>query len=177
MVMGVAPVMVIFGGIYQWYPKVTGRMLNNAMGKIHFWVTFLGAYAIFFPMHYLGLLGVPRRYHEIGETSFVPASAQDLNAFISVVALIVGAAQMLFLFNLFWSLRHGKEAGPNPWRATTLEWQTPETPPGHGNWGKELPVVYRWAYDYAVPGAEEDFVPQNQPLPPPAHVARGEAAA
>jgi cytochrome c oxidase subunit 1 len=177
MVMGVAPVMVIFGGIYHWYPKMTGRMLDDTMGKIHFWVTFLGAYAIFFPMHYLGLLGVPRRYHEIGETSFVPASAADLNAFISIVALVVGASQMLFLFNLFWSLRHGREAGANPWRATTLEWQTPETPPGHGNWGKELPVVHRWAYDYAVPGAPEDFVPQNQPLPPPAQFAKGEATA
>ncbi|MBL6459410.1 cbb3-type cytochrome c oxidase subunit I [Belnapia sp. T6] len=175
MVMGVAPVMVIFGGMYHWYPKVTGRMLDSAMGKVHFWVTFLGAYAIFFPMHYLGLLGVPRRYYEIGETSFVPASAHDLNAFISVVALVVGAAQMLFLFNLIWSLWHGKDAGPNPWRATTLEWQTPETPPGHGNWGRELPVVYRWAYDYAVPGVEQDFVPQNQPLPPRAQVAKGDA--
>ncbi|WP_372618020.1 cytochrome c oxidase subunit I [Falsiroseomonas sp.] len=177
MVMGVAPVLVILGGIYHWYPKVTGRMLDETMGRIHFWITFLGAYLIFFPMHYLGLLGVPRRYHEIGETSFVPASAADLNAFISVVALVVGAAQVLFLFNLAWSLRHGRESGPNPWRATTLEWQTPETPPGHGNWGRELPVVHRWAYDYAVPGAEEDFVPQNQPLPPPADVAKGEATA
>jgi cytochrome c oxidase subunit 1 len=177
MVMGVAPVLVIFGGIYHWYPKVTGRMLDDTMGKIHFWVTFLGAYAIFFPMHYLGLLGVPRRYHTIGETSFVPASAADLNAFISVVALVVGAAQLLFLFNLFWSLRHGAQSGPNPWRATSLEWQTPETPPGHGNWGKDLPVVDRWAYDYAVPGAAEDFVPQNHPLPAPAPAARGEATA
>jgi cytochrome c oxidase subunit 1 len=177
MVMGVAPVMVIFGGIYHWYPKMTGRMLDDTMGKIHFWITFLGAYLIFFPMHYLGLLGVPRRYHEIGETSFVPASAGDLNAFISVVALVVGAAQLLFLFNLFWSLRHGVLSGPNPWRATTLEWQTPETPPGHGNWGPALPVVHRWAYDYAVPGAAEDFVPQNHALPPPAHVATGEATA
>lgn len=153
------------------YVSLTGQ------GSCRATVTFLGAYAIFFPMHYLGLLGVPRRYHTIGETSFVPASAADLNAFISVVALVVGAAQMLFLFNLFWSLRRGRESGPNPWRATTLEWQTPETPPGHGNWGKELPVVHRWAYDYAVPGAPEDFVPQNQPLPPPAHVAKGEATA
>src|SRR5215203_5896164 len=166
MVMGVAPILVVFGAIYHWYPMITGRMLNDSLGKFHFWVTFLGAYAIFFPMHYLGLLGVPRRYHEIGQTSFVPDSAQTLNAFISVVALIVGFAQLVFLFNVFWSLRHGKEAGSNPWRATTLEWQTPETPPGHGNWGKELPVVYRWAYDYNVPGAKEDFVPQNQPPEP-----------
>jgi cytochrome c oxidase subunit 1 len=173
MVMGVAPVLVIYGGIYHWYPKITGRMLDETMGKIHFWITFLGAYAIFFPMHYLGLLGVPRRYYEIGETSFVPASAGDLNAFISVAALVVGAAQMLFLFNLAWSLRYGKQSGPNPWRATTLEWQTPETPPGHGNWGPELPVVHRWAYDYAVPGVKDDFVPQNQADPPPAHEAKG----
>jgi cytochrome c oxidase subunit 1 len=166
MVMGVAPIMVIFGAIYHWYPKVTGRMLNEQMGQIHFWVTFVGAYAIFFPMHYLGLLGVPRRYHEIGQTSFVPDSAHTLNAFISVAALIVGAAQLLFVFNLLWSLRAGRKAGGNPWRATTLEWQTPETPPGHGNWGRELPVVYRWAYDYSVPGAKEDFIPQNQPPEP-----------
>src|SRR3712207_4784583 len=115
MVMGVAPILVIFGAIYHWYPKITGRMFNDALGKIHFWITFVGAYAIFFPMHYLGLLGVPRRYHDISGTTFIPASAQDLNAFISVVALIVGAAQLLFLFNMFWSLRYGKEAGGNPW--------------------------------------------------------------
>jgi len=165
MVMGVAPIMVIFGAIYHWYPKITGRMLNEAMGQIHFWVTFIGAYAIFFPMHYLGLIGVPRRYHELGEAAFVTASIAELNAFISVMAFLVGAAQILFLFNLAWSLRHGREAGGNPWRATTLEWQTPETPPPHGNWGDELPVVYRWAYDYSVPGAPEDFIPQNQPTP------------
>jgi cytochrome c oxidase subunit 1 len=163
MVMGVAPILVIFGAIYHWYPKVTGRMLDETLGKVHFWVTFLGAYLIFFPMHYLGLLGMPRRYYAIGETSFVPASAHTLNAFITVAALAVGLAQMVFLFNLVWSLFRGREAGGNPWRATTLEWQTPETPPGHGNWGKELPVVHRWAYDYNVPGAAEDFLPQNQP--------------
>jgi cytochrome c oxidase subunit I len=163
MVMGVAPILVVLGGIYHWYPKVTGRMLNDLLGKFHFWVTFLGAYMIFFPMHYLGLLGVPRRYYELGNAAFIPPSAHTLNAFISVVALTVGFAQMVFLFNLAWSLFRGKPSGGNPWRATTLEWQTPETPPGHGNWGKELPVVYRWAYDYSVPGAAQDFIPQNQP--------------
>jgi cytochrome c oxidase subunit 1 len=165
MVMGVAPILVIFGAIYHWYPKITGRMLDATLGKIHFWVTFLGAYAVFFPMHYLGLLGMPRRYFEMGETAFVPPSAHTLNEFMTIAALVVGAAQMLFLFNLAWSLRHGKEAGGNPWRATTLEWQTPETPPAHGNWGPELPVVYRWAYDYSVPGADRDFLPQNDPWP------------
>ncbi|NEJ72596.1 cytochrome c oxidase subunit I [Rhizobium phaseoli] len=163
MVMGVAPILVIFGAIYHWYPKVTGRMLNEALGQIHFWITFLGTYAIFFPMHYLGLLGVPRRYYELGATAFVPPSAHTLNIFITVMALIVGAGQMVFLFNLGWSLFRGREAGGNPWRATTLEWQTPQTPPAHGNWGKDLPVVYRWAYDYSVPGAAEDFIPQNVP--------------
>ncbi len=163
MVMGVAPIMVVFGAIYHWYPKITGRMFNDALGKLHFWVTFLGAYAIFFPMHYLGLLGMPRRYHDIGQTSFIPDSAHSLNAFISIVALIVGAAQLIFLFNMFWSLRRGAIADGNPWRATTLEWQTPQTPPAHGNWGKELPVVYRWAYEYSVPGADRDFIPQNEP--------------
>src|SRR5438552_4079462 len=163
MVMGVAPIMVVLGAIYHWYPKVTGRMLDDVLGKFHFWVTFLGAYLIFFPMHYLGLLGIPRRYHDIGEVAFIPSSAHTLNAFITVVALTVGFAQMVFLFNLVWSLFKGRPSGGNPWRATTLEWQTPETPPGHGNWGKELPVVYRWAYDYSVPGAAQDFIPQNQP--------------
>jgi len=163
MVMGVAPIFVIFGAIYHWYPKITGRMLGEVLGRIHFWVSFLGAYLIFFPMHYIGLLGVPRRYHEIGEADFVPASAHTLNAFITVMALIVGAAQILFLFNLAWSIRRGRPAGGNPWNAASLEWQTPQTPPPHGNWGRDLPMVYRWAYDYSVAGAAQDFIPQNQP--------------
>jgi cytochrome c oxidase subunit 1 len=164
MVMGVAPILTIFGAIYHWYPKITGRMLHEGMGRIHFWVTFLGAYAIFFPMHYVGLVGVPRRYVEDTAT-FIPESVQTLNTFISVAALTVGAAQVLFLFNMFWSIRNGREAGGNPWRACSLEWQTPDTPPCHGNWGKDLPVVYRWAYDYSVPGAPEDFIAQNDPGP------------
>ena len=166
--------MVVLGAIYHWYPKVTGRMLDDWMGKFHFWVTFLGAYLIFFPMHYLGLQGVPRRYHDLGEATFITPNVHTLNAFITVVALIVGFAQMVFLFNLVWSLFKGKASGGNPWRATTLEWQTPETPPGHGNWGKELPVVYRWAYDYSVPGAAQDFIPQNQP-PRPTRAVQGAA--
>jgi len=169
MVMGVAPILVIFGAIYHWYPKITGRMLDDWLAKFHFWVTFVGAYLIFFPMHYLGIMGVPRRYFEMGETSFVPESATGLNIFITITALVVGFAQMVFLFNLIWSLTRGKPAGGNPWRATTLEWQTPQTPPAHGNWGHELPVVYRWAYDYSMPGAAEDFIPQNQPEPAPPH--------
>jgi cytochrome c oxidase subunit 1 len=163
MVMGVAPLMVVFGAIYHWYPLITGRMFDETLGKIHFWVTFLGAYTIFLPLHYLGFLGVPRRYFEMGDTNFIPESAQSLNAFITVVTLIVGVAQLLFFFNLARSAFKGKEAGRNPWKACSLEWQTAEVPPGHGNFGETLPLVYRWPYDYGVPGADEDFVPQNVP--------------
>ncbi|ADN76246.1 cytochrome c oxidase, subunit I [Ferrimonas balearica DSM 9799] len=161
MVMGVAPIMVIFAGIYHWYPKITGKMLNDTIGKLHFWITFLGTWAIFFPMHYAGVLGMPRRYYNFDNYDFIPPEAAGLNAFITVAALIVGFAQLLFLFNLAWSYFRGRESGPNPWGAASLEWQTPHTPPGHGNWGPELPVVYRWAYDYSVPGAPEDFLPQT----------------
>ncbi len=161
MVMGVAPIFVIFGAIYHWYPLMSGRMLNEAMGQFHFWVTFVGAYLIYFPMHYLGFVGVPRRYYEIGETSFVPDSAATLNEFITVMVLLVGFAQVVFIFNMVVSLFKGKLAGRNPWKATTLEWQTADLPPGHGNFGRELPPVYRWAYEFSVPGVKEDFVPQN----------------
>jgi cytochrome c oxidase subunit 1 len=161
--MGVAPLLVVFGGIYHWYPKVTGRMLDDWLGQLHFWITFLGTYLIYFPMHYLGLLGMPRRYYNFDHYQFIPASAYSLNAFITAMALLVGVAQLLFLFNLAWSLRHGRPAGANPWRAASLEWQTPQTPPVHGNWGPALPVVYRGAYAYGVPGAREDYIPQNAP--------------
>ena len=99
----------------------------------------------------------------MGNAEFMNESAQTLNAGISVAALIVGAAQLIFLYNAITSLRRGKPSGHNPWEATTLEWQTPQTPPKHGNWGESLPVVHRWAYDYSVPGAEQDFIPQNTP--------------
>ncbi len=163
MVMGVAPILVVFGAIYHWYPLITGRMLHEGMGQFHFWVTFIGSYIIFLPLHYLGFLGVPRRYFEMGETTYIPDSAQDLNAFVTVVALIVGFSQVVFIYNLISSRSKGKEAGPNPWQAGSLEWQTPELPPGHGNFGKELPIVYRWAYAFGMPGAAQDFVPQNLP--------------
>src|SRR5881227_1061730 len=121
MVMAVSPILVVFGAIYHWYPKITGRMLNDTMGKFHFWVTFLGTYAIYYPMHYLGILGVPRRYYAFGGTNFIPPSAEWANTAITISALFVAAVQMVFLFNLIWSLSKGKPAGSNPWRATTLE--------------------------------------------------------
>jgi cytochrome c oxidase subunit 1 len=163
MVMGVSPILVVFGAIYHWYPKITGRMYNNTLGKLHFWLTLLGTYSIYLPMHYLGILGVPRRYYAYGTTDFIPESAHMMNTGITISALIVAVVQLIFLYNMIYSLFRGPKADGNPWNATTLEWQTPDTPPKHGNWGPELPVVYRWAYDYSVPGAELDFIPQNQP--------------
>ena len=161
MVMGIAPVLVVFGAIYHWYPLITGRMLNETLGKIHFWITFVGSYAIYFPMHYQGFIGVPRRYFEIYDSPYIETSTMGLNVFITIAALIVGAAQLLFIYNLISSARLGKKAEKNPWKANSLEWQTPEMPPAHGNWGKEMPKVYRWPYDYSVPGAKEDYIPQN----------------
>lgn len=174
LVMGVAALMAIFGGIYHWFPKVTGRMFNETLGKLHFWVTFVGAYMIFFPMFLLGILGVPRRYFDFEALQYLPTQTAGLNIVITIAALIVGAAQVVFLVNLIWSAVRGRRAESNPWHATTLEWQTPTTPPPHGNWGAETPTVYRWAYDYSVPGAERDFIPQNVPATPtvPAGTAR-----
>src|SRR5438132_291605 len=172
MVMGVSPILVIFGAIYHWYPKITGRMWNETLGKIHFWFTFIGTYAIYFPMHYLGILGMPRRYYEYGPTAFIPDSAHTLNMFITTAALIVGASQMIFFYNFIWSYFYGPKADGNPWKATSLEWQTPQNPPVHGNWGPKLPTVYRWAYDYSVPGAPDDFIPQNVPADATSRVHR-----
>ena len=167
MVMAVSPILAVFGAVYHWYPKITGRMLNEGLGKFHFWVTFVGLYCLYYPMHYLGILGVPRRYFSNvgpnGLPDFIPDSAQFVNIWISIAAICVASVQLLFLYNLYHSATRGKPAGGNPWGATTLEWQTSDTPPTHGNFGKELPSVYRWAYDYSVPGAEEDFIPQNVP--------------
>ena len=162
MVMGVAPILVIFGGIYHWYPKITGRMLNDRIGQIHFWITFLGTYAIYFPMHFLA---IPRRYYEydVGASSILTPSMELLNQSITITAYVVGAAQMLFIYNLVVSLWRGKEAGDNPWEANSLEWRTPQTPPVHGNWGESLPTVHRWPYDFSVPGEDKDYIPQDVP--------------
>ena len=163
MVMGVSPVLVVFAAIYHWFPKITGRMFNETLGKAHFWLTLLGTYSIYLPMHYLGILGVPRRYYALGDTDFIPESAHTLNSGITIAALFVAAAQTLFFINVIWSLWRGPKADPNPWKATTLEWMTPDTPPKHGNWGPELPEVHRWPYDYSVPGEADDFIPQTEP--------------
>src|SRR6187551_2338396 len=160
-VMGVASMFGMFAGIYHWYPKMFGRYLNNTLGYIHFWITMIGAYLIFWPMHYEGLAGMPRRYYDY--SNWVTFNQfGDLNRFISTVAMIVFAVQILFLFNFFYSVFKGRRVmTQNPWGSNTLEWTTP-IKPGHGNWPGEIPEVYRWAYDYGKDG--RDFIPQTEPV-------------
>ncbi len=160
-VMGVASFFGMFAGVYHWFPKMYGRYLNNTLGYIHFWVTFIGAYLIFWPMHYEGLAGMPRRYMDFsGWTSFNQFG--DLNRFISIVTMVVFAVQLLFVFNFFYSIFKGRRVTSlNPWGANTLEWTTPIRP-GHGNWPGEIPEVHRWAYDYGKDGRE--FIPQTEPV-------------
>ena len=163
-VMGVASFMGMFAGVYHWFPKMYGRFLNNTLAYIHFWITLIGAYLIFWPMHYQGLAGVPRRYYDFSNwESFKQFGG--LNEFISLVAMIVFAAQLLFVFNFFYSIFKGRKVTElNPWQANTLEWTTPIRP-GHGNWPGEIPEVHRWAYDYAREGKNgEDFIPQHIPV-------------
>ncbi|MBE7172964.1 MAG: cbb3-type cytochrome c oxidase subunit I [Williamsia sp.] len=160
-VMGVSAFFGMFAGIYHWFPKMFGRYLNNTMAYIHFWVTLAGAYLIFWPMHYEGLAGMPRRYYDFSPwVSF--NNFQGLNRFISIVSIIVFAVQLLFVFNFFYSVFKGRKVKTqNPWGANTLEWTTPINP-GHGNWVGEIPEVHRWAYDYGKEGRE--FVPQTEPV-------------
>ena len=160
-VMGVSAFMGMFCGVYHWFPKMYGRYMNNTMSYIHFWVTFIGAYLIFWPMHYEGLAGMPRRYVEYqGWSSFNQFG--DLNRFISTVAMVVFGVQLMFVFNFFYSIFKGRKVTTqNPWGANTLEWTTPIRP-GHGNWTGEIPEVHRWAYDYGKDGKE--FIPQTEPL-------------
>jgi cytochrome c oxidase subunit 1 len=165
LVMGVSAFFGMFAGIYHWFPKMFGRFMNNTLGYIHFFVTLAGAYLIFWPMHYEGFAGMPRRYYDYSAwESF--KQFNELNKFISVVVIIVFFAQLLFVFNLFISIFKGRKLTvQNPWQATTLEWTAP-IHPGHGNWEGALPVVHRWAYDYRDDGNGNDFIPQNVPLRP-----------
>jgi cytochrome c oxidase subunit I len=160
-VMGVASMFGMFAGIYHWYPKMFGRHLNNTLAYIHFWVTMIGAYCIFWPMHYQGLAGMPRRYYDFSNWESFKIF-DGLNEFISVVALIVFATQLLFVFNFFYSIFKGRKVTTrNPWGSTTMEWTAP-IHPGHGNWPGEIPEVHRWAYDYGKDG--RDFIPQTEPV-------------
>jgi cytochrome c oxidase subunit I len=160
-VMGVASMFGMFAGIYHWFPKMFGRYLNNTLAYIHFWVTIMGAYLIFWPLHYAGLAGMPRRYYDFSAwESF--KNFGGLNEFISVVALIVFATQLLFIINFAYSIFKGRKVTTqNPWGSNSMEWTTPIRP-GHGNWPGEIPEVHRWAYDYGKDG--RDFIPQTEPI-------------
>ncbi|MFN3997116.1 cbb3-type cytochrome c oxidase subunit I [Algoriphagus sp.] len=162
LVMGSASFFGLMAGVYHWFPKMFGRMMDAKLGYIHFWLTFTGVYLVFFPMHYIGIAGFPRRYYSWTSYSFTDMYT-DLNMFVSVAAIITFTAQFIFIFNFFYSMYRGRKATLNPWRSNTLEWTTPLYP-GHGNWPGEIPTVYRWPYDYSKPGAAEDFIPQTVPL-------------
>ena len=161
LVMGVAAIFGMFAGTVYWFPKMFGRMMNETLGKLHFWVSFIGVYAIFMPMHYIGIAGHPRRYADTTSVDYLGA-LQPVHEFISIAAMITIAVQILFVFNFFWSLYRGPKASENPWEATTLEWTVPSPPP-HDNFGGRSPVVYRGPYEYAVPGAPQDYVMQTTP--------------
>ncbi|GAB3895853.1 cbb3-type cytochrome c oxidase subunit I [Larkinella knui] len=161
LVMGAASAFGFLAGVYHWFPKFFGRMMNSTLGHIHFWLTFVGIYLVFFPMHYIGIAGFPRRYYSF-TTYEAFRTFGDLNMFVSIAAIFTFTAQFIFLFNFFYSIFKGRKASLNPWRSNTLEWTTP-LHPGHGNWPGEIPPVYRWAYDYSKPGATDDFIPQNVP--------------
>ena len=164
LVMGISALYGMFGGIYHWFPKMFGRMLNKNMGYIHFWVTAICAYGVFFPMHFIGMAGLPRRYYT--NTNFpLFDDLANVNVIITVFALIGGLFQLVFLWNFFHSIFYGKKAVQNPWKSNTLEWTTP-VEHMHGNWPGEIPHVYRWPYDYSKPGYDVDFVPQNVPMKP-----------
>jgi cytochrome c oxidase subunit 1 len=157
----------IFAGIYYWFPKMFGRMMNETLGKIHFWLTFVAFNCVFFPMHILGVGGMMRRIYNPMQYEFLQP-LQPINVFITISAICLGLAQIPFVINFFWSLFAGKQAALNPWQANTLEWSAPSPPP-HGNWGETLPVVYRGPYEYSSPEVAEDYLPQDRPLVP--HVA------
>jgi cytochrome c oxidase subunit 1 len=160
LVMGVAAFFGTFAGVYHWFPKMYGRFMNRTLGYVHFWVTMVTAYLIFFPMHFM--IGLPRRYPSYENFQFADMFA-DVSAVITTAAIVSFVAQLLFVFNFFYSIFRGRKVRElNPWGGTTLEWTTP-IHPKHGNWPGELPTVYRWAYDYGVGGRE--FIPQNEPEP------------
>jgi cytochrome c oxidase subunit 1 len=161
LVMGSAAIFGMLSGIYHWFPRMFGRMMNNTLGYIHFWLTLISAYCVFFPMHFMGLAGVPRRYY--ANTAYDQFNVfVDMNQFVTIAAIIGGAAQLLFLINFFGSIFKGKRAPQNPWNSNTLEWTAP-VKHIHGNWPGDIPYVYRWPYDYSKPGSELDFIPQNIP--------------
>ncbi|OAQ42387.1 cytochrome c oxidase subunit I [Pedobacter psychrophilus] len=162
LVMGSAAIFGMLAGIYHWFPKMFGRLMNPKLGYLHFWLTFASAYLVFFPMHFMGLDGVPRRYYAFTEFESMQKWL-SVNVFITWAAILGAVAQVAFLFNFFYSIFFGEKSTQNPWQANTLEWTTP-VERIHGNWPGEIPTVYRWSYDYSKPGHDEDFITQDTPL-------------
>ncbi len=160
-VMGSSAIFGMFAGVYHWFPKMYGRMMNKKLGYIHFWLTIIGLYGTFFPMHFLGLAGVPRRYY--ANTAYAGfENLININHVVSIFAIIGGLAQFIFLFNFYYSIKNGKKSSQNPWKSNTLEWTAP-VEHIHGNWPGAIPEVHRWPYDYGKPGAKEDFICQTVP--------------
>ncbi len=166
-VMGLSAVFGMFAGVYHWFPKMYGRMMNNRLGYVHFWLTIVSGYGVFFPMHFVGIAGAPRRYYDYSVYNEFDMSSfemiMDLNVIITIFAIIGSIAQGIFLFNFFYSIYRGPKAPQNPWNSNTLEWTT-QVEHIHGNWPGELPTVHRWPYDYSKPGSDVDFIPQTVPL-------------
>ena len=166
-VMGMSAILGMFAGVYHWFPKMYGRMMNTKLGFIHFWVTLVSAYGVFLPMHFVGIGGAPRRYYDYSVYESFDGEQfemiMDLNVIISIFAIVGAIGQILFLYNFFYSIKNGQKAEQNPWKSNTLEWTTP-VEHIHGNWPGDLPTVHRWPYDYSKPGADEDFIMQNVPL-------------
>jgi cytochrome c oxidase subunit 1 len=167
LIMGVAAIFGIFAATYYWFPKMFGRMMNEGLGKAHFWLTFIGTYAIFMPMHYLGMAGGTRRYSQYTEVAYLQR-LMPIHTFMTYAAIITIASQFIFVINLFWSMFKGPKASDNPWESTTLEWTT-ATPPPHDNFGGRTPVVNHGPYEYGVPGAAKDFIMQTDPATTPTH--------
>jgi cytochrome c oxidase subunit I len=163
LIMAGAALFGVFGATSYWFPKMFGRLMNDTLGKLHFWFTFVAYYCTFFPMHYIGIAGHMRRLYDPYQYEYLK-NLQPLNQFITLSAFVLGSSQVLFFINFFWSALKGKKAGNNPWNANTLEWTCPSPPP-HGNWPGEIPEVHRWPYDYSVPGAASDHVMQTDPAP------------
>ena len=161
LIMGVAAIFGMFAATYYWFPKMFGRMMNETWGRVHFFITLIGTYAIFMPMHYLGIAGGTRRYSQYTEVAYL-TKLMPIHQFMTYAAIITISAQFIFVINLFWSMFKGPKASDNPWESTTLEWTT-ATPPPHDNFGGVTPVVHNGPYEYGVPGAAKDYVMQTDP--------------
>jgi cytochrome c oxidase subunit 1 len=165
--MGVAAIFGMFAGTFYWFPKMFGRMMNETLGKIHFYLTFIGVYMIFTPMHFVGVAGNPRRYADFTNFEFM-GQLMPVHTFMTHAAYFTAAAQILFFINLFWSMKKGAKAPENPWECTTIEWTIPSPPP-FDNFAGRHPVVHHGPYEYAVPGAPKDYVMQTDPAEVTSH--------